>query len=556
MKRAENCVDCKITHITIRNDALVFQFAKSKGHQNGEEHVGPWHVYANPEHPHLCVVLSLARYLFTYPQLLKDDSSLFQGTSQYNRYAKLFLQAISDNMSDLQQLGVEEGDLGTHSCRKGVATMVAAGCTVSPPIVSICVRAGWVMGGVKDRYLKRESAGDQYVGRCAAGLDQLSKRFSVSPPYFDFSAINEALERARLKKRIEQWLHSRILDEGELSASSKHIVWTCFASICFHHSFLTNNLHEECSFRASLIFRDIPDEFLNLARVAYPWDSTVDTPKITGVPPHVLLMAEIEELKIKFDALQVTIKSDMKDALDERGVGGSEYHTNSILEAIKESEARMLSGVNGTGPPSLVSENGGTLLITDEDNALEHVTEGISEDDLANGGTIQDASEALISSRTRTIQEALLSSRRLRMGYHHGRLQVLPPKWTFPKMNIKQLVDNWYIGSKKDCVPPLKLLEPLHVQHLGTTKNKNQGRVKLRQMKLIMTKIEDYATIEGIYDGNPAKWTSEYCTKLWEMVGEKYINARFRGNCTVEMSWKTLYNKMQKAKVFENNNNG
>ena len=556
MKRAENCVDCKITHITIRNDALVFQFAKSKGHQNGEEHVGPWHVYANPEHPHLCVVLSLARYLFTYPQLLKDDSSLFQGTSQYNRYAKLFLQMISDNKSELQQLGVEEGDLGTHSCRKGVATMVAAGCTVSPPIVSICVRAGWVMGGVKDRYLKRESAGDQYVGRCAAGLDQLSKRFSVSPPYFDFSAINEALERARLKKRIEQWLHSRILDEGELSASSKHIVWTCFASICFHHSFLTNNLHEECSFRASLIFRDIPDEFLNLARVAYPWDSTVDTPKITGVPPHVLLMAEIEELKIKFDALQVTIKSDMKDALDERGVGGSEYHTNSILEAIKESEARMLSGVNGTGPPSLVSENGGTLLITDEDNALEHVTEGISEDDLANGGTIQDESEALISSRTRTIQEALLSSRRLRMGYHHGRLQVLPPKWTFPKMNIKQLVDNWYIGSKKDCVPPLKLLEPLHVQHLGTTKNKNQGRVKLRQMKLIMTKIEDYATIEGIYDGNPAKWTSEYCTKLWEMVGEKYINARFRGNRTVEMSWKTLYNKMQKAKVFENNNNG
>ena len=556
MKRAENCVDCKITHITIRNDALVFQFAKSKGHQNGEEHVGPWHLYANPEHPHLCVVLSLARYLFTYPQLLKDDSSLFQGTSQYNRYAKLFLQMISDNKSELQQLGVEEGDLGTHSCRKGVATMVAAGCTVSPPIVSICVRAGWVMGGVKDRYLKRESAGDQYVGRCAAGLDQLSKRFSVSPPYFDFSAINEALERARLKKRIEQWLHSRILDEGELSASSKHIVWTCFASICFHHSFLTNNLHEECSFRASLIFRDIPDEFLNLARVAYPWDSTVDTPKITGVPPHVLLMAEIEELKIKFDALQVTIKSDMKDALDERGVGGSEYHTNSILEAIKESEARMLSGVNGTGPPSLVSENGGTLLITDEDNALEHVTEGISEDDLANGGTIQDESEALISSRTRTIQEALLSSRRLRMGYHHGRLQVLPPKWTFPKMNIKQLVDNWYIGSKKDCVPPLKLLEPLHVQHLGTTKNKNQGRVKLRQMKLIMTKIEEYATIEGIYDGNPAKWTSEYCTKLWEMVGEKYINARFRGNRTVEMSWKTLYNKMQKAKVFENNNNG
>ena len=167
---------------------------------------------------------------------------------------------------------------------------------------------------------------------------------------------------------------------------------------------------------------------MNLARVAYPWNSTVDTPKITGVPPHVLLMAELEELKMKFDALQVTIKSDMKDALDERGVGGSEYHTNAILETIKEGEARMLSTVNRPCPPSLVEENSETLLITNEDNALEQVTEGISEDDLANGGTIQDESEALISSRTRTIQEALLSSRRLKMGYHHGRLQVLPPK--------------------------------------------------------------------------------------------------------------------------------
>ena len=84
MKRAENCVDCKITYITIRNDALVFAFAKSKGHRNGEEYVGPRHVYANPEEPHLCVVLALSRYLFTYPQLLKEDASLFQGTSQYN----------------------------------------------------------------------------------------------------------------------------------------------------------------------------------------------------------------------------------------------------------------------------------------------------------------------------------------------------------------------------------------------------------------------------------------------------------------------------------------
>ena len=183
MKRTENCVDCKINHTTIRNDSLVFQFAKSKG----QEHVGPWHLYTNPEKPHLYIVLSLAKYLFTYPQFLKEDASIFQGASQYNRYAKLFLQLISDNKSELQLVGVEDGDFGTHSYRKSVASIVATKFTVSPPIVSICVIAGWVRGVVKDWYLKRESAGDQYVGRCASGLDQLNRRFAISPPYFNFT---------------------------------------------------------------------------------------------------------------------------------------------------------------------------------------------------------------------------------------------------------------------------------------------------------------------------------------------------------------------------------
>ena len=553
MKRAENCVDCKINHITVRNDSLVFQFAKSKGHQNGKEHVGPWHVYANPGEPHLCVVLSLARYLFTYPQLLKEDASLFQGTSQYNRYAKLFLNMISDNMSELQQLGVEDGDLGTHSCRKGVATMVAAGCTVSPPIVSICVRAGWVMGGVKDRYLKRESAGDQYVGRCATGLDQLSKGFAISPPYFDFTGIEEELERARLQNRIKDWLRSRVMEDGELSASSKYIIWTCFASICYHHDFLTSTLHEESSFRASLFYKDIPEEFLNVARIAYPWEATSDTPKLTGVPPHVLLMAEIEDLKNKFETLKIAIKGDMKDALDERGVGGSEYHTNCILNAIKQTEGVMLNRIQGEVSSRIPSEDsGGSLVIMNEDNALENVFEGIDPEELRNGGRVEDASRAIVATRTQNIQDALLSSRRLRMGYHHGRLQVLLPKWTFPKMSIKQLVDNWYIGNKKESVPPLKLLEPLHVQHLGTDRNKNAGRVKLRQMKCVMNQVEGYARTEGIYEGDPSKWNSEYTTKIWEVIGDKYINSRFRGNRTVEMSWKTLYNKMLKANIFDN----
>ena len=40
---------------------------------------------------------------------------------------------------------------------------------------------------------------------------------------------------------------------------------------------------------------------------------------------------------------------------------------------------------------------------------------------------------------------------------------------------------------------------------------------------------------------------------MWEKVGTKYIGAKFGGkNRNAELSWKTLFNKMMKAKAFTN----
>ena len=39
----------------------------------------------------------------------------------------------------------------------------------------------------------------------------------------------------------------------------------------------------------------------------------------------------------KFDNLRLDINDDIKGMLDERGVGGNEFNTNSILGAIRDS---------------------------------------------------------------------------------------------------------------------------------------------------------------------------------------------------------------------------
>ena len=63
-------------------------------------------------------------------------------------------------------------------------------CNVSPPIPSICIRAGWVMGRVKYKYLKRESAGDQYVWEvCIRTRPAWEKQLPLHHTYFNLSLI-------------------------------------------------------------------------------------------------------------------------------------------------------------------------------------------------------------------------------------------------------------------------------------------------------------------------------------------------------------------------------
>ena len=91
------------------------------------------------------------------------------------RFIKIFHRVIKENIDEFKLLGVDEHTLGSHSCRKGAITIVSTGCTVSPPMASICLRAGWSMGNVKDRYINYEKAGDQFCGRSVTGISSMTK---------------------------------------------------------------------------------------------------------------------------------------------------------------------------------------------------------------------------------------------------------------------------------------------------------------------------------------------------------------------------------------------
>ena len=217
MARSDNVVHLSVEHIEWCADCLIFHFVTTKTDQNGNKQRLPWHVYSNPLKPYICPVLAFAKYALSHPGVLQNNgrNQLFPGGNQYHRFLKIFHHVLTKHSAEILALGVDPNDLGSHSTRKGSATLVASGCIVSPPHSSLCLRVGWSMGSVKDRYIHHESAGDQFVGRTVTGLSCLSTDFACSPCYFDFTDTENEEE---LRQQLDDFIRSNIVGGRQMTA--------------------------------------------------------------------------------------------------------------------------------------------------------------------------------------------------------------------------------------------------------------------------------------------------------------------------------------------------
>lgn len=569
MKRAENCVHAKINHVRFQDDCLVFEFAKSKGQQLGDLH-GPWHVYANPECPWLCPVLALARYLFCYPDVLRGDVPLFEGTNQYARYSSRMLILYKESAEDLKAMGIDYKDLGSHSARKGVGTMVAAGCTVGPPIVPLCLRAGWALGGVKDKYLFRENAGDQYVGRCATGLPVTEKEFAVSPPYFDYSDL-ELADRLEMKKKIDQHLSTRIPHYSEIKANALNLLHYCFASICYSYEYLNENLHDECPLRNAAVFKDIPEDIIKLAVIKYPWNKTKDTPRFTGIPPHVNSLAKLEEMEMTMKAIPTRFMDMMKSEMDRRKFFASEVNTHEITDAIKTMSEKIVAELlEKTGGLRIaVSENSTTtattstqldrrrngLVIENEDddgdwcNRQLTVTEDGGEDDGITTVNRRAEEAQLARERVRQSSAQSVKKRQLLVGVHHGKLNPLPKAYTFSAMTSLQLIQNWFIGDLRRNIPPLCRLDSKNVAFL------TRGNNIRNKMVAFMRIVEQEAKEKDVWIERLGDWNHESVTRMWNAISGDFSAKYCKTKRKKELCWSTVYTKMTEANAFKNKKN-
>ena len=348
MARSENVQSCHVNHIAWDNDSLLFYFPISKSNQGGENSHVPWHVYSNPFQPHLCPVLTLAKYLFSQSGILAVGDRLFPGKHQYDRFIKVFHRIIKVHEAEFRRFGVECGDLGSHSTRKGAITHVSSGCTVSPPMASICLRACWSMGPIKDRYIHYEKAGDQFVGRSVTTISSMTKEFAVSPCYFDTTREDGSVDTV-LDGKINQIIKTYLVSRTEQANPSVLLLMRfLFASICFHYDYLLQNECAMSPLRSSAVLHAASAnlDVTGCACIKFPWNKTLQTPQVTGIPPHVVLQAEMESLQQKMEQTKNDIVREMGLELDRRHIGGDAFQGTRLLDQVTKVHDQMTDMLN------------------------------------------------------------------------------------------------------------------------------------------------------------------------------------------------------------------
>ena len=488
---------CSRTSTTCSGGTILWlSFLLKKTDQDGVDKSTPWHIHANPNDPAICPVHALSIYLFTNPHLFNSVSKLFPGDSQYRHYTNILMKRIEEHQEDLSTFG-SVANLGSHSIRKGSASFAASGSTVSPSIVSICMRAGWTISGAKERYLKFENAGDAFVSRIGSGNNPTSHEFAISPAYFE---LQDEGDEAVIGLFMNEMFGDVM--EDEVAGMLRMMM----ASVCYHHNWFVQKMHPNNPFRSSVLFNNLTPNITSLAVTCFPWNKTDRTPTFTGIPPHVAILNMLEGLRQGQAKLTADIVQELVKELDERGTFGG-FNANRMRDIMDQA----IGGVR--------DEIRSLRVRADE---VEANVEGGG-----NGG----------------------GGARVRPTLHHwgGRLHMLPENWHMPKgMNLKAFFHLWFLGSATEGVPPFALIKDgKELDHFT-----KRGRKVLADMKYLVTKA-----VRAVENQNQAhllvddlwSWDVPRVNAFYHAVKDRF--KFYNHNRSMEgLSWLTLVRNLYKRK--------
>lgn len=409
MCRANNTGSIRYHHIDKKEDSVVIVFSHQKTDQLGKYRGLGKHLYANPFNPEICVFLSFGIFFLSYPPC-NDGGLLFDGDKQMERFSKGLNRVLrsKDVEQELTSKGHERSDYGTHSFRKGAASYCCAGCTAGPPISSVHLRAGWKFGGVQDRYIKYEAAGDQYLGRVVSGLPITSPLFAILPPHF----IDE--NSPLVKTTMTECFPS--LPEKITSATLLFL-----ASVVYHHRFILNTFPKTHPIFSNPLFTN--KERIRQLYDLVKCDTTSNKMTSTGIPPHVGFSLQIKKVHDDLNEASTKIVGEIKDVIEERTVIGNVLTRQGAEQLLGDVEQRLLLTI---------------------DNRLTQ----IQPSNVVENSTNKEPS----------------------LYMYNGKLHMVPQSFILPNMCIQHAWQIYVCGNPSNNTPPLRIVRNSDMPTLNQSK--------------------------------------------------------------------------------------
>jgi len=260
--------------------------------------------------------------LLAFPRIVVDESKLFPGSDQKSRFGACLHRMMKLHKSLYHNKCSDPDELGTHSIRKGAATYCCAGVHPGPPIVSVCLRAGWTIGRVKERYLKYENAGDELVGRTLTGIPPTSCDFGVSPVYF--------VQNSEHTNQINELFRLTFPLHGNKVVSLCRSLLACFIH---HEDFTSANTPQESPIMFSSYYSThaVFENRSAFVKTSLPWENEMDCPVLTGIPIHCSLLNKLMEVHAMQKALADEILAKFVNELDERSMDAGTFNANCII---------------------------------------------------------------------------------------------------------------------------------------------------------------------------------------------------------------------------------
>jgi hypothetical protein len=155
-----------------------------------------------------------------------------------------------------------------------------------PSAVACCLRGGWSMGNVNDRYFKYAESGDQYVGRCISLLPVLHVDLAISPPYF-----SEVSNHEWITDMVQTQFHC-LKEIGDFGLLLK----MCLASLIFHQQWIADKLVHNHVVRTTSVCLKNAEQLDKMERekwiiVSSPWSAPHLS--FSGIPPRIVRCCKI-----------------------------------------------------------------------------------------------------------------------------------------------------------------------------------------------------------------------------------------------------------------------